>query len=899
VFHESFTAFLVFFFDSVIPRINSPAGVTLIKWSSAALLILPQSILLGMTFPLMSGGIIRRYPERPGETLSMLYFSNSIGGALGVLTSGFFLIGAVGLPGTIRTAGVINIGLALLVLYFGKAPERPFATSAVEQPIEQRRGYWILLLVALLTGTASFIYEIAWIRMLSMVLGSSTHSFELMLSAFILGLALGGLWIRRRIDSITEPTRLLAIVQVVMGLLALSTLIVYGGTFNVMQWLLKVIPKSEMGYLLFNISSHGLAMAVMLPTTFCAGMTLPVITYVLLRRGLGEKSIGAVYSANTVGAIVGVIFAVHIGMPGLGLKNLMVVGAAVDIALGLLLLGIFCRDEAGLKTAAASAGLIAIVAILAWVHLDPYRMASGVFRRTQTRLDFAAGDLVISHVDGKTATIDTVWQSTRLSIRTNGKVDATVNKAPGGEATLDEGTMVLSGALPLLLHPTAKTAANIGMGSGLTSQLLLTTGLLSHVDTIEIEAEMVKAARHFRPRNELVFSDPRSQVHIEDAKTFFATHRKRYDIIVSEPSNPWVSGVAGLFSLEFYELVSRHLNEGGLFVQWLQLYEIDAPLVGSVLKAVSRHFTDYHVYAINQADILIVARRDKAVSPPDPNVLQGNPEFAAELRKVNINGLHDIKIRKIGDKRLLQPWLRSLRIPANSDYYPIIDLQAERARFLELNSVGLLFLREAPLPILEMLDASYISATGAAITPDRRLDFTQRFFAATQFRNQILGHETTQDFSPAASGTEKEVRKFLDQCRLGSRQIDKPTALFKFGLEVVPYLQPNELADLWETFRKLPCASPTREEEKSWLDLFQAIGTRNARAMGDISETLLKQGVDAEYRAYLTGVATLANRVQGNYSRVGLLWKEHPARHPGWAQVMDILSAEEGPESTN
>src|SRR5215467_1679320 len=727
LFHETFTTLEPFVFHVVTSRIPSPAAVMVLKWGSATLLILPQSILLGMTFPLMSGGLIRRHPNRPGRTLAMLYFCNSIGGVAGILASGFLLLRLVGLPGTIRTAGAINLALAIIVWLLTRAPESSFA-AAVEPDArkEDRRSSKIFLLVSLLTGMASFIYEIGWIRMLSMVLGSSTHSFEIMLSAFILGLAVGGFWIRSRIDQIKAPVAFLGWVQLVMGILALSTLVVYGSTFTVMQWLLKVLPQTNHGYVVFHLTSHGLAMAVMLPTTFCAGMTLPLITYVLIAQGFGERSIGAVYSANTVGAIAGVIFAVHYGMPVLGLRNLMVSGAAIDIAVGILLLWMLLARRFGrrLPLAALVAGIAAIAATVAWVQLDPYRMASGVFRRTQARLDSHAGAVVLSHTDGKTATIDTVWQSTFLSVRTNGKIDATVNWDPRGGTSLDEGTMVLSGALPLLLHREAKLAANIGMGSGLTSQLLLTTPVLGQVDTVEIEQAMVEAARQFRPRNELVFTDPRSRIYIEDAKTFFSAQQKKYDVIVSEPSNPWVNGVAGLFSREFYSLVARHLNEGGILVQWLQLYEIDVSLVASVLKALAPHFTDYHVYAVHQGDILIVARNGGSVPHPEGRMLEDHPRFAAELRRVGIASVQDIDIRKVANKRLLDPWLSLSSVSANSDYYPKLDLGAERTRFLNLNAGALLMPRQSSLPVLEILEGSSGSDSSTTITPNANLRFT-------------------------------------------------------------------------------------------------------------------------------------------------------------------------------
>ena len=191
---------------------------------------------------------------------------------------------------------------------------------------------------AAVTGTASFIYEIGWLRMLSLVLGSTTHSFELMLSAFITGLAFGGLWIKRRIDGIADAVRFSGWVQVLMGCAAVATIPLYVLTFDWMAAILAALAQTEEGYTLFTLLSHGIALLVMVPTTFLAGMTLPLFTNVLMRGREGERAIGRVYAANTVGAIAGVLFAVHVGLPLLGLKLLISLGALLDILLGLALL---------------------------------------------------------------------------------------------------------------------------------------------------------------------------------------------------------------------------------------------------------------------------------------------------------------------------------------------------------------------------------------------------------------------------------------------------------------------------------------------------------------------------------------------------------------------------------
>ena len=272
-FHPLYVQFIDLAYSRIIPALGSPLAVAVFKWSAATLLILPQSILLGMTFPLMAAGLIRRFPATPGTIVAMLYFTNSIGAAIGVLATGFLFIGWVGLPGTLVIAAFINFIVAAVVwIEDRKLPSvAPPILQTVNADLSVKRQNifcGIFLFVALMTGLSSFIYEIGWIRMLSLVLGASTHAFELMLSAFITGLALGSLWVKRRIDSLEDPRRFLARVQVAMGIMAMATLPLYSGTFDIMAWLMKSLPKTDTGYLLFNLSSHGIALAVMMPAAF-------------------------------------------------------------------------------------------------------------------------------------------------------------------------------------------------------------------------------------------------------------------------------------------------------------------------------------------------------------------------------------------------------------------------------------------------------------------------------------------------------------------------------------------------------------------------------------------------------------------------------------------------------
>ena len=197
---------------------------------------------------------------------------------------------------------------------------------------------WPLHALALGTGLSSFMYEIGWIRLLSLIIGSATHSFEVMLSAFVFGLAVGGLWVRRRMDAFREPEMILGLVQILMGIAAIATLPLYRLGIQVLGVLMSPETHTVGMWYAFNGLRYVICLLIMLPATFCAGMTLPLITHVLLRRGQAEGVIGRVYGLNTLGSIAGAIAAGLVLLPLIGLKNTLVLGAAVDIALGVALL---------------------------------------------------------------------------------------------------------------------------------------------------------------------------------------------------------------------------------------------------------------------------------------------------------------------------------------------------------------------------------------------------------------------------------------------------------------------------------------------------------------------------------------------------------------------------------
>jgi len=867
LFHPLFVATDGWLHTALLPLLGAGAtgdggllAVDLVRWGVGAALMLPQAILLGMTFPLMSAAVLRLDRERFGGSIASLYFTNCAGAALGVLITVFVLVPSLGLPGTLLVAGLLNLLVAGAAWLAGAGARRePVAASAPQAGSSAPR---LLLIAAAVTGLASFIYEIAWIRMLSLVLGSTMQSFELMLAAFLLGLALGGLWVRRRARDDQDPVRLAGMVQVAMGCFAVLTLPVYGASFGWMQALLASLAKSDGGYTLFLAGSHGLALAVMLPATVMAGMTLPLFTTAALRAGSGEAGIGRIYALNTLGCILGALLAVHLLLPWIGTHGAVLLGAAADVGLGLALLATRRRDGAPVRelALAGALGVAVLGAVLLLYRPDPLALASGVFRTGQARQP--AGTEVLSHRDGRTATVTVLREvDGAIAILTNGKTDASF--APGvADPGADSVTMVLSGALPLALRPQARTAVNIGIGSGITTHTLLGARHLEAVDTVEIEREMVAGARLFGPASERAFSDPRSRIHIEDAKAWLAVRGERYDLIVSEPSNPWISGVASLFSREFYARIKPRLAPGGVLVQWLQLYSSDPQLVASVLAALGREFADYAVYATDDLNILIVAS-DSPLGALDAAVFD-EPALAALLAPIGVSSIGDLEVRLVGRAARLRPLVAALGAPVNSDYFPFLSINAPKAQYLVHDASELTALRLQPFPLVGWLAGAppradwvpgvprYLRAASAARTAHELARALETRTAPAPHLVTDLRHRWAAEL-------------VLRACEPGVGQFDMDAALDQLADVLNPWLAPSRLAPLWDGLVPERCRARWPESSRDEYALYRAIGAWDLELAQRIAEHMLPQASGSPAAAArLAGIALTARVARGD-----------------------------------
>lgn len=888
-FHPAFLAYTGFSQESVYPALSSPSAIRAWQWGSAALLIAPQSILLGMTFPLMSGGYLRVAPLADGEILGGLYFTNSIGAAAGALFATFVLLPWVGMPGAVAFAGVVNLLVGVLAWLASRradarAGDEPVVAAAdkVGHGLAGRGFYAMMLAAAGITGASSFVYEIGWVRMLNQALGTTVHSFELMLAAFILGLAFGGLWIRRQSQAVGDAVAYAGYAQIWMGIAALVSLPVFAQSFHWVGALLQAVPRTDAGYAAFSVGSGAIALLVMFPAAFFAGMTLPLFTMALLRKGAGEAGIGRIYAANTLGAIVGVALAVHVLIPTFGLHLSVTMAALADIVLGLVLLRLFA-EKAPRSLAYQGAALASVIVLAGSVVLgraDPRALASGVFRTGESSL---SSDIRVDYLrDGKTASVAVISGGSWRAIATNGKPDAGMDMDPSAEPADDEITMLMLGSLPLALHPDPKRIGVIGWGSGLTTHTLLGSEAPERVDSIEIEGAMVEGAMLFGPRVARAYRDPRSRLHIDDARTYFSTGKVPYDVIVSEPSNPWVSGVASLFTHQFYRFLASHLDEGGVVIQWVHLYELDDGLLARMLSALIQEFPHVEVYAANYSDLLIAASREPLLPLAYPAA--AGSQLEAELRRVGLAGAADFQVRRLGDRALLDAMVRLSGVPPHDDYYPVISLEAPKARFKNSSATWMLQLQQAGLPVLELTSGRMPIPAGESLSDVEGSPAVQSALLARRVRSHLTGAPEVEDLADEALARAVEDLRRLSGAALENGHVeDWLEAAFQVSEATLSELTAEDAAGLWIVPVWLADIERPRVVD-AVLEAYAATARRDPQAMSAAAtaalEEVLAGGYSQATAEQMLVIARLGELAAGNAAEASELERKYGRQVP-------------------
>jgi spermidine synthase len=360
----------------------------------------------------------------------------------------------------------------------------------------------------------------------------------------------------------------------------------------------------------------------------------------------------------------------------------------------------------------------------------------------------------------------------------------------------------------------------------MTTHVLLGMPTLQSLDTVEIEPLMVQGAQiGFGKAIARAFSDPRSHIRYEDAKTFFAANRRKYDVIVSEPSNPWVSGVATLFSTEFYRQITQFLEPDGMLVQWIQIYETDLEIVLSVMRALDSQFSDFAIYSADNTNILLVAVRSGTVPEPDPRVF-ASPAVRADLAAVGIITLQDVRSRFLGNRKLLAPLLAASGVPANSDYFPFVDLRAGRARIMRSDARELPALQVLPVPFFELVTGEVDQRTETLVSPRPTSSRDALTGRAVTVKSALLSGDY-QDLAAGDAALVMVLHSTREACAVPAVQRAWTQSAYFIAAETSAYLSAHELAPLWDTIAKTQCARLASREDLQFVEFLRAVSQRD------------------------------------------------------------------------
>ena len=591
------------------------AAFSVVLFLLAFVVIVIPTALMGATLPVLSRFSVTQFTS-VGRRVGDLYAINTLGAVVGCALTGFELIAGLGLRGTVRLGAALNLSIALLIVILvaltrvgASLPESREETEGpapAEEASARSRLAAALLVGFALSGGAAMVYENAWVRALTLVIGMSTYSFTVMLTTFLIGLGMGSFLYARWWGTRRVGVAAFGGLQLAIALTSLATIPLFERLPFVFLRLRHGFGDFFGQFLAIQVLLSAL---VMILPTLLLGATFPMVASIYTRSlAVVGRSVGTAYASNTLGAIIGAFLGGFLLIPTIGVQHSIGLAVAVNAAVGVLLVGMDPAVRLAPRlTAAATLAVMTALAFLGFGSWDKGVMTSGVaiYSYNYTglptdglRREWMTRDELLYYREGLTATISVHRSpaSDYLYEKTNGKVDASFGDAP---------SQLMVGYLPMLFNPTAKQVLVIGMGSGMTAKAAAAFPV-ERLEVVEIEPAVIEGARLFKAKNGNIHEDRRVRFIPADGRNYLVASPHRYDVIISEPSNPWIAGVGNLFTREYYLQARDKLAEGGVFGQWMQTYGMAPEDLRMVYRTFAEVFPDVSLWYVNESDMVLV-----------------------------------------------------------------------------------------------------------------------------------------------------------------------------------------------------------------------------------------------------------------------------------------------------
>ena len=636
----------------------NPILFGILRYLVAAVILLPPTTCMGATLPLLSKYVTKTI-DTAGDKVGTLYAVNTLGAVLGSMIAGFVLIPVFGLSKTTIIAAAMNFLLCatvtLLFLNSKKSAEEESSSpveggtnSSLAPQAKSGNEAQVLLWCFCFSGGLSMFYEVGWTRILLMVIGSTTYAFTIMLSTFLVGIFAGSYFCAKKVDKLNSPITWFAVGQVYLCLAGLLSLVVFNYLPYANLVLGMMVKKNEFLSMVLRFLASAV---VLLPITLSLGALFPLAVKVYARdiSNIGS-SVGKLYAMNTCGAIIGAFVAGFFAIPILGSEQSLIVASVLNCAIGAYLLFSFGTIKKSI------AGLVAVasLALGIWSVSTPHLLDQNLVAYAQherrnlvRKQQIPSWDVwseamkknTVFYEDGMCATVavsrDTNVQIT--SLYTNGHCDAS-----------DSGDMenqAMVSILPLCLKPDAKTACIVGWGSGVTVGYALRFPLM-RVICAEIEEVVYKTSEFFHHVNFNPESDPRCVLEPSDGRNFLLGTKEKFDVIVSEPSNPWQIGVCNLFTKEYFSFCKERLQKDGLFAMWCQRNEISPKNLAQIYSALHEVFPYIYFFDSGLGDTCAIASVEPLrLSVPELKKLLSDQKLAPILNRFGVDSPQDFVAR--------------------------------------------------------------------------------------------------------------------------------------------------------------------------------------------------------------------------------------------------------------
>jgi len=676
---------------------------------SVCVLIIP-TFCMGGTLPLLSKFLITRESE-VAKKLGFLYFINTMGAVFGTLLSGFFLIRACGITVTLQIAAATNILIGIFVYFLNKSlkaredeEEQPEIHEKQNDDAEDSRllpqKYVPLFLVIFaVTGFASMIYELAWTRAIALALGSSTYSFSTMLATFLFGIALGSILFSLLSSRMSFGFSTFGWIEVGVALTSIICIVLLG---RLPIYFIQLFPVIRHSYLFIIATDFMLSFLIMLLPTTLMGFAFPLAGRLCTKKvDILGRSVGDVYAVNTIGCIAGSFITGFLMIPTIGVQKSLQLAVMINLIGGLTVLVASSRDLISkiVYLVLIFAGLFASSLIPAW---NPVIMSSGsaiyapLFSRGAAELDVTRKDYIKFHKDGISATVSVYDINGSLYLRVNGKTDASTG--------VDMTTQYLLGYLPCFYSRDPRDVYVIGLGSGITVRAVLDFQSVGSLECAEIEPAVIEAAGLFSESNGNISADRRLKITVADGRNGLLSAKGKYDVIVSEPSNIWISGVANLFSVEFYSICASRLKDEGMMCSWVPIYSMKAEDLKTVLKTFTAVFPHCTIWQGSQGDIILVGSKKPLVFNYSSyeRIFAQNEQIRKHLQALGFSTPDTLLAQYIAGREEMMPLCSTALM--NSDEMPILEYSAPLCLYLDSildNQKGLMNFKKDLLPEME------------------------------------------------------------------------------------------------------------------------------------------------------------------------------------------------------